>query len=830
MKQVPWSLAGRLLARDWRSGEVIVLVAALIVAVAAMSAVSFFTDRVRQAVSQQAGEALAADVRVESVNPLPESFRTIAASNDVATADIVHFRSVVVSGSSTSLADVRGVSPGYPLRGEVRIADELSGTPYAAQGVPPVGEVWAEPSLLARLGLEVGDRIDIGALNLLVSHTLEFRPDEGWRFMEIAPTVLLNLEDVYASELLQPGSVAEYELLFAGSESRIAAFRAELEPQLAAEHELEDFRDGRPEVRSSVRRAEQFLVLAALVGVLLGGVAVAMAARRFVVRRLDGVAMMKCLGARHRDVLRLNLTQLLILVFAAGVIGSVIGFFAQFGLTALLADFVEADLPPPNLRGVVLGPLTAITVAVGFALPPLLQLGGVPPARVLRQDIDPPPLRYLTVYGIAGAAVTGMLALIFRDFELIAYVVGGTVGTFAVLYLAGLGLVWALQHLRGGVGVAWRYGIANVARRGRESSVQVVAFGLGIMVLLLLTVVRGELMEEWQGLLPEQSPNQFLINIQPDELDDVRGVLANYDLDDAEFTPLARARISHVNGVPVAEYPARDRRARRELNDEINLSWAADLKPDNAIVAGQWWSPGDTEPQLSIEESLLEEIGLALGDELTYSIGGEALTVRITSVRSVQWDTFQPNFFMVVNPGMLDEFAHTYITSFFVETAQRPVSIDLVRQFPSVSIIDIEAVLDQVRRAMTQAALAVQYVFLFTLAAGLTVLFAAIQATRDERMFESAVLRTLGARRRIVLQGVAAEFTALGLLAGTLAAVGAGVIGYVLATQVFELDYLPGLWLPIAGVVAGIAIVGVSGTLAVRSVVNESPVATLRGV
>ncbi len=830
MKQVPWSLAGRLLARDWRSGEVIVLVAALIVAVAAMSAVSFFTDRVRQAVSQQAGEALAADVRIESVNPLPDAFRTIAASNDVVTADIVHFRSVVVAGTSTSLADVRGVSPGYPLRGEVRIADELSGTPYAAEGVPPVGEVWAEPSLLARLGLEVGDRIDIGALNLLVGHTLEFRPDEGWRFMEIAPTVLLNIEDVYASELLQPGSVAEYELLFAGSESRIAAFRAELEPQLAAEHELEDFRDGRPEVRSSVRRAEQFLVLAALVGVLLGGVAVAMAARRFVVRRLDGVAMMKCLGARHRDVLRLNLTQLLILVLAAGVIGSVIGFFAQFGLTALLADFVEADLPPPNLRGVVLGPLTAITVAVGFALPPLLQLGGVPPARVLRQDIDPPPLRYLTVYGIAGAAVTGMLALIFRDFELIAYVVGGTVGTFAVLYLAGLGLVWALQHLRGGVGVAWRYGIANVARRGRESSVQVVAFGLGIMVLLLLTVVRGELMEEWQGLLPEQSPNQFLINIQPDELDDVRGVLANYDLDDAEFTPLARARISHVNGVPVAEYPARDRRARRELNDEINLSWAADLKPDNAIVAGQWWSPGDTEPQLSIEESLLEEIGLALGDELTYSIGGEALTVRITSVRSVQWDTFQPNFFMVVNPGMLDEFAHTYITSFFVEPAQRRVSIDLVRQFPSVSIIDIEAVLDQVRRAMTQAALAVQYVFMFTLAAGLTVLFAAIQATRDERMFESAVLRTLGAKRRIVLQGVAAEFTALGLLAGTLAAVGAGVIGYVLATQVFELDYVPGLWLPIAGVVAGIAIVGVSGTLAVRSVVNESPVATLRGV
>ena len=528
--------------------------------------------------------------------------------------------------------------------------------------------------------------------------------------------------------------------------------------------------------------------------------------------------------------MRLHLTQLLILVLAAGIIGSVIGFLAQFGLSALLADFVEADLPPPNLNGVVLGPVTAVTVAVGFALPPLLQLGSVPPVRVLRQDIDPPPLRYLSVYGIAVAAVTGMLFLIFRDFELIAYLLGGAVATFAVLYLAGLGLVWVLQHLRGGVGIAWRYGIANVARRGRESSVQIVAFGLGIMVLLLLTVVRTELMEEWQGLLPDQSPNRFLINIQPHELAGITGVLSGYGLGDAEFTPLARARISHVNGQPLSEYEAKDRRAQRQLNREINLTWAADLNPDNALVAGQWWAPGDTEPQLSIEESVLEEIGLALGDELTYSIGGEDLAVRITSARRVQWDTFQPNFFMVLNPGALDEFAHTYITSFYVEPAQRPVTLDLVRQFPSVSIIDIEAVLDQVRRAMTQAALAVQYVFLFTLAAGLTVLFAAIQATRDERMFESAVLRTLGAKRRVVLQGVAAEFTALGLLAGTLAAVGAGSIGFVLATQVFELDYAPSLWLLIVGLIAGVSIVGVSGTLAVRSVVNQSPVATLRGI
>jgi putative ABC transport system permease protein len=829
MSTVPWSLAGRLLARDWKAGEVLVLLAALTVAVAAMSAVTFFTDRVRQAVSQQAGEALAADLRLESIAPLPESFEALAASHGLDVAHVVHFRSVVLAGEQSSLADVRGVSNGYPLRGEVRVAESLDGRPSMVQGIPAPGEVWAEPSLLARLGLDVGDRLEVGSLRPRVARTLEFRPDEGWRFMEIAPTVLLNIEDVFASRLIQPGSVAEYELLFAGREDDIRAFRAELEPLLSAEHDLEDFRDGRPEVRSSIRRAEQFLVLSALVGVLLGGVAVAMAARRFVARRLDAVALMKCLGAHQRDVLRLSVTQLLMLVLAAGLIGSVLGFAAQFGLTALLADFVEADLPAASPRGAVLGPLTTLTIAIGFALPPLLQLGGVPPARVLRHDLDPPPLRYLTIYGVAAAAVAGMLLVIFRDPVLIAYLLGGAAATVALLYLAGRLLVLSLQRLRGSVGIAWRYGIANVARRGRESSVQVVAFGLGIMVLLLLTVVRTELMVEWQGLLPEQAPNRFLINIQPGEQGGVDEILERHGMPAAQFTPLARARISAINGVPLAEYEAKDERAEDELRDEVNLTWMADLKSDNSVIAGRWWDAGETEPRLSIEERILEETGLTLGDRVTYTIGGQDITVTITSVRRVQWDSFEPNFFMVVNPGILEDYAHTYITSFYATADQRAVTLDLVRSFPGVSIIDIEAVIEQVRRAMDRAALAVQYVFLFTLAAGLMVLFAAIQATRDERLFESAVLRTLGARRAVVLQGVAAEFTALGLLAGTLAAVGAGAIGYVLAARVFDLDYAPGPLLWLSGLVVGAVLVGVSGTLAVRSVVNHSPVATLRG-
>jgi putative ABC transport system permease protein len=780
-------------------------------------------------VSQQAGEALAADLRVESINPLPAALGEAAARHGIATADVVNFRSVVIAGETTSLADVRGVSAGYPLRGVVQVADRLAGAPRDATGIPPRGEVWAEPSLMARLNAVVGDELEVGRLRLRITQTLEFRPDEGWRLMEIAPTVLLNYDDVLASGLLAPGSIAEYAGLYAGETRALQDFRAQITPSLRPQDEVEDFRDGRPEVGAAVANAERFLVLAALVSVLLGGVAVAMAARRFVARRLDAVALMKCLGARHGEVLRLNMLQLLILVIAAGVIGCAIGFVAQFGLTALLADFIEAQLPPPSLQGAVLGPLTALTVAVGCALPPLLQLGGVPPARVLRHDIDPPPLRYTTIYGVAAAAVTALLYVLFGDFELIAYLLAGAVGTFFVLYFAGRLLVLALQRLRGGVGVAWRYGIANVARRGRESSVQVVAFGIGLMVLLLLTSVRTELMTEWQATLPASAPNHFLINIQPAERDALGAMLVGAGVAAPPFTPLVRARISHVNGTPVADYPALTDRGRNELEDETNLTWSAELPPDNEIVAGEWWGETTDVPEISLEEELRAAIGLKLGDEITYAIGGDSLTVRLTSTRLVHWDSFRPNFFMVLSPGAIEQFAHTYITSLFVGAEQRHVTVDLVRQFPSVSVLDIGAVLDQVRRSMDRAALAVQYVFLFTLAAGVMVLLAAIQSTRDERMFESAVLRTLGARRSVVLQGVAAEFTALGLLAGTLAAVGAAIIGYVLATQLFDLDFVPGVALWLGGLLAGALVVGISGTLAVHSVINQSPVATLRG-
>jgi putative ABC transport system permease protein len=829
MKNFPLSLAARLLARDWRSGEVLVLFAALVVAVTAMSAVTFFTDRVRQTMIQQAGESLAADLRVESTRPLSAQYLEEAARRGLETAEVVHFRSVVIVGEESALADIRGVTTGYPLRGKVRTAGSLGGSVHAAVGVPARGEAWGEPSLLARLGIDTGATVEVGTVSVEITRTLEFRPDESWRFMELAPTLLLALDDVLASSLLQPGSIVEHEALFAGDLDAVARFRTWLETRLTAEESLEDVRDRGPEVRASLERAERFLVLSALVSVLLGGVAVAMSARRFVARRLDAVALMKCLGARHRDVLKLSLTQLALLIVFASVVGGAAGFAAQFGLTALLADLLETALPAPRLAGAWLGPVTALAVGIGFALPPLIGLGGVPPARVLRKDLEPPAPGHMLIYGAAALALGAMLHVLFGDLELIAYVLGGAIATLGVLYAAGRGLVSLLQRARGGVGIAWRYGIANIARRGRESSVQVVAFGVGLMVLLLLTVVRVELMSEWQATLPESAPNHFVINIQRHERGEVGQALAAAGLGPVEFTPLARGRISHVNGVPLAEHRAKDARAAEELRDELNLTWADTLGPDNRIVDGRWWRQDDPEPQVSIEVEELAELGLAIGDMLTYSIGGQEVSARITSARRIAWDSFRPNFFMVLRPGGVEDVPHTYITSFHVPPERRDVTLELARRLPSISIIDIGAMLDQVRAAMERAAMAVQYVFVFTLAAGLMVLLAAVQATRDERMFESAVLRALGARRGVVLQGVAAEFVALGLLAGALAATGAGAVGYVVSRELFELEYTPGVALWLAGLLVGAVVVGISGTLAVRSVVDHSPVATLRG-
>jgi putative ABC transport system permease protein len=824
------TLALRNLMRDLRSGELAVLVLALLVAVASLTAVGFFTSRIGRAVEQQAGEVLAADLRLRSARPIDERYDREAVRRGLRVARLEMMPSVVFSGEESSLVTLRAVGPGYPLRGRLKTADRPFGPGVVTDDIPAPGDAWADSRLLAKLGVDVGASLAVGATAVRVTRVLDYRPDQGSGFADLSATLMINLVDLPATELVQPGSRVSRAALFAGEPSAIEQFEAWLAAHKQQGERLQSIADASPQIRASADRAGRFLSLASLVSVLLSAIAVAMAAQRYARRHLDTVALMKCMGASQALVQLLTVTQLVVIGVVTALVGTGIGYVAQTGIAWLLRDLLRGELPPPTADAFLLGVVTAVVVLVGFALPPLLRLRRVPPARVLRRDLEPPPLRYAVVYGLAIGAVLALLYWIVRDPKLVGYVAGGLGGTFLLLAVAGWGLVRTLAPLRRGVGIAWRYGLANIVRRGRDSVVQIVAFGLGFTVLLLLSLVRDDLLRDWRASLPTDAPNYFMINIRPDEGERVREFFTNAGFPSTELVPMLRARLVSINGASVDALPFASDRASEFVEREANLTWSAALGPGNTIVAGRWW-PVDRaprEPQVSVEREYAETLGLELGDTLTYDIAGEPVTGRITSLRDVRWDTFKPNFFVVFSPGVLDDVTGTLITSVHVEPDQRPALVELVRRFPEVTIIDIEAMLAQVRDVMDKASLAVQYVFLFTLAAGLMVLLAAVQATRDERRYESAMLRTLGATRGVVFQGVAAEFVVLGALAGLLAAGGATAVGWLLARRVFDLEYSPDPWIWVIGVLGGAALVGAAGLLAARSVVSHPPMQALR--
>jgi putative ABC transport system permease protein len=818
----------KLLVRDWRSGELVVLVMALVVAVTALTAVAFLTDRVGHAVELRAAESLAADLRLSSPRPFENDYAVQAQEAGLESAAITSMPSVVFSGEGNTLSAVRAVSDGYPLRGTLKTSDRLLGVVTKNENVPGPGEAWAASRLLARLGADAGDEVEVGHAKLTITRVLEFRPDQGFGFIDLAPTLLINQKDLESTGLIQPGSRVGYRLLFAGDRSPVSEFKESLELQLTDSENLQDIQDTNPQIRSSMERSGRFLNLASMVSVLLAAIAVAMAARRYSQRHRDRIALFKCLGSSQAFILKSSLLQLLLLALAGGVIGIVLGYLSHAGLAWLLRDLISGPLPSPGWSPAILGLITSISILGGFAMPDLLQMGKTPPLRVLRHDIGPPPMKYGISWIAAVASVMALLFWMVKDPSLVIAIFVGMGGTFIALGIAGWLMVKGLQGFRGAAGVAWRYGLANISRRGRESVVQVVAFGLGLMVLLLLTLVRTDLMTTWQATLPENAPNQFLINIQPFEVEGIGKFLEQKGIDSPPFTPMVRARMTQLNGQDIDQIEFEDPQGESWARREANLSFSGTMQTGNTLIEGEWWQADTTSSEVSVEQDFGSEMGLKLGDEVTFEVAGEPVSARVTSFRTVEWDSFQPNFFMVFSPPALESFPATYISSLYLPEGSAAVIIDLMRNYPSVTAIDLDAVLSQVRDVMDKAALAVQSVFLFTLLAGLTVLWAAVQSTRDERQYESAMLRTLGASRRLVLAGVATEFLSLGLLAGLLATIGATIAGYFLATRIFELEYQFNLFLTLTGPIAGMLFVGISGLLATRKVLSTAPVSVLR--
>ncbi|MCK6371229.1 MAG: FtsX-like permease family protein, partial [Gammaproteobacteria bacterium] len=551
--------------------------------------------------------------------------------------------------------------------------------------------------------------------------------------------------------------------------------------------------------------------------------------RLYAFRHLDTVALIKSIGGTQRFIERATIVQLLAIIFGTTLIGSAIGYGAQGVLAQVSSGVLDVELPLPSLVPAWLGALTSATVVLGFALPHLWQLKRTAPMRVLRKDLPPPALSTGVTYAVAVLALVGMIYVIVRDLALVGFVVGGLLGLALVAGLAGWGLVALVTRFRGAAGVAWRYGLANISRRGAESVVQIVGFGLGLMVLLLLTVVRSDLLGAWQRTIPADAPNYFLINIAPATWPDMERFIREKIGTEPSSLPFIRGRLAAINGKPVADREFGNMQGTNFARREQNITWTGKLPESNSIAEGEWWGEGyDGEPQISLEADIARGLGVKVGDSMTFNVGGEEFTAPVTNIRRIEWDSFAPNFYLMLSPGLAAELPQTYIASFFVPPERRRLLNELVRTFPGVTVFDLEAILTQVRMVVDRASLAVQYVFLFTLVAGVMVLLAAVQVTREERRFESAILHALGADRRKILQGVAVEFTALGGLAGALGALGATVIGLVLAQRVFNLDYIvsPILW-P-AGLLLGCLLVGLTGTLATRKAVNEPPVNVLR--
>jgi putative ABC transport system permease protein len=558
MKALAFAL--RSFGREIRSGEMLVLLAAVALAVAALTAVGFLTDRIGKAVARQANEVLAADLRLRSPDPIPDTWRDLAAEYGLATAETQTFPSVVFAGDSSSLATIKGVSETYPLRGRVRVADRLFGDQYEVGGVPAPGTIWADSALMARLGVDVGDPVSVGEAELTIGAVLTYRPDQSIGFASLAPSLLLNLVDLPATELIAEGSRVSYALLVAGDESAVDDYWEAVEGELPDSIRARNREDSSERAGNAADRAERFLSLTAVISVLLSAVAIAMSARRFAHRRMDTVALMKSLGASQGFVVAAASMHVVLIGMLGVIAGCAAGFAAEYVVTGMLADLFASDLPDPGLAPVGLGAGAALILLVGFALPSLIQLRNTPPLRVLRHDEMPPPPSRLLVAGSSLLAVALLLYRVIGDGMMLLIVLGGMLVVSAALYAVGRGLVSLIGRSRGGVGVAWRYGLANVARRGRDSAVQVVAFGLGLTVLLLLSFVRTDLLDSWQRTIDEDAPNNFLINIQPQERDSIAAIFGEAGLSAPEFVPLVRARMTTINDedVKTRAYPVED--------------------------------------------------------------------------------------------------------------------------------------------------------------------------------------------------------------------------------------------------------------------------------
>lgn len=830
-------LSWRLLKHELRRGELTIMAAAIVLSVTAVLSLALFTDRLQAGLSERSAEFLAADRVLSSRREVSEDWIARAQAEGLQTAQRVVFNSMAFAGEQLALVDVKAVSDGYPLRGELRVAEQPYAQDQVAQGLPAPGEAWVAAALFQELQLEIGDTIEIGDSAFSVEKVLTYEPDVGFSVFTDSPNVLINYSELAATGLIQPGSRVRFNILYAGEPAALATYEEWLTPQLNDDtHNWRSIEDGDSPLARSLQRAERFMLLASLLGVVLAATAVAVAAQRYCQRNYDVVAIFKTLGAQRAQIQKIFILHLLLLTSFSIAVGVALGWLIQSQVVDLVARYFDVNLPAASGRGYLLAIGTGLVSAVMFTLYPLLRLVGIPPLRVLnRQLTGTDRLRWL--HWVASGGTIYLLLWLYSQQWLLstALFAGGAIAA-VILLLVGRLFIRASRQAGMQAGSAWRLAMAGLQRRAQANSVQMLSFSTAIMLLLLVLALRHELLADWQRQLPDDAPNYFLINVAEDDVDALKQRFAERNVAADDMYPIVPGRMTAVNGVPVVDEISKEEREsdaevqseqREGFGRELSLTWRDTLPPNNEIIAGEWWGV-NAEPQVSIESEVAERMRVGLGDELEFNIGGEVFSVPITSIREVNWGSLQPNFFMIFNTSTLEDFPASYISSFNLPEERKSELYELFKPFPQVSLIDLDAIMDQLREVIEQVSIAILFVLILVIVAGILVLLAQVQASLEEREKELVILRTLGAPAKLLSRAVTYEFVILGAISGLIATLAMEVSLYILQTQVFELGatFHWRFWL--VGPIAGAVIVGTMGRLACGRLIRRNTAQLIR--
>ncbi len=865
------AVSWRLLWRDWRGGELRLLFLALVLAVASVTGIALFTDRLERALLLESANMLAADrVLPTRGEPAPAEIIAEAAGRGFRTAGTLSFTSMAFSDSGNMLVAAKAVSDEYPLRGELitTLLPFTRGAPVASG--PPPGEVWLESRALPALGVEVGGTVFVGEAELNVGAVIIAEPDRGQGgFVDNAgPRLMLHMDDVAATNVVQPGSRVSHRALFAHDDfAALDEFEQWVDQTFDGNYPIRDVREESGEIAEALDRAEGYLLLGSLFAVLLAGLAIALSARRYSERHYDYVAILKTLGCTSGRISAIYLLIQLKLALAAVLLGSLLGFLVHQGILRALQASLNVELPPPGLEPYVVGALTAFICLLAFALPPLLALRETPPLRVLRKDLTQMRFsdRIPYAFGIGG----GVLLILWysRDLVLTTLLVAGVAGTGALLSLISLLFLATSGSVGMKAGNAWKLAMTAVRRRRRQNVLQVMVFSVTIMSLLILSLLRTDLIEDWRAQLPGDTPNLFMMNVTAGQVGRIEDFFAENGVEANAFYPLISARVRTINGAepePDADgggqeggtsllenneptgRPARDAMTEidsaggesadnqsRQVQGRLSrrqVTWAAEPPPDNRITAGAWWSDNSRPGLVSIDEEYADWLNIGIGDEIGFEINQQLVSAEVANLRSVRWDNMQPNFFIIFSPGTIDHLGATFLSTVRLESERKLLLNDLIRQFPTIVVIEVDALIEQIQTIISQVSSAIELIFLLVLAAGALVLLSCVSASLDERFHENAILRTLGAGRRLILASLLIEFAFIGVIAGFIATLGAEGGLYYLQERVFEQDFNPHYWVWLAGPALGCAIIAFLGVNSTRKVVSTSPLTVLRRV